>query len=234
MSGISGSGKSTKAKQLIDQPSWAIVSADFYFENDSGEYIFDASELGDAHAECMRYFVKHVIDRVQLIVVDNTNTRIEEIAPYYQVAKAYRYDVEIVCVESDVEKCIMRNVHGVPADVIRKQARNIQSLMFNMPKHWKYKVVMGDRPSKEDVIASIDAGKYIGPLDLAFKRHVLHVWGLENDPNQEVIYTRALENFENQYPEMDICYPENGETAKKFLDKMEELMNFLKSIGYCG
>ena len=46
--GLSGSGKTTIAHNLTHN----VFSADDYFTTHAGDYNFDPSKLGDAHADC--------------------------------------------------------------------------------------------------------------------------------------------------------------------------------------
>src|SRR5262245_10531054 len=103
LSGVSGSGKSTYAKKILNDSSHgnvAIVSADDYFMI-GGKYQFDPLKLSWAHGECFRKFLL-VIDRdgrcssaANIVVVDNTNTTSEEIAPYMLGAQAFGWEAEI-------------------------------------------------------------------------------------------------------------------------------------------
>lgn len=123
MRGIPGSGKSTKAREMIGDrksPQALIVSADDYFINiGEGVYKFVPALLGEAHASCMKKFLHAVyVEESDLVIVDNTNTRVEEIAPYYSVGKALRYDVEIIQVDCEPTIAAARNSHGVPLDKV--------------------------------------------------------------------------------------------------------------------
>lgn len=132
MSGVPGSGKSTYARKLVQSagmdkevpiPLGVIVSADDYFLKD-GKYIFDRNKLSDAHSWCLRRFVDAIAEGKPLgdigpkdwfkgvVVVDNTNTTGEEIAPYYQLARAFGCEVELVTVYRDIMACAEKNVHG--------------------------------------------------------------------------------------------------------------------------
>jgi predicted kinase len=127
LSGVPGSGKSTYS---TSNPG-LIVSADDYFtDRYTGEYKFDATKLGAAHGACLRAFVTHVaVSSAGMdIFVDNTNTTAVEIAPYYAVALAYGYQVEILTVlvkPEDLPRCAERNKHGVPLKSIERMAENI-------------------------------------------------------------------------------------------------------------
>jgi predicted kinase len=158
LSGVSGSGKTTYAKDLLSDPNRlgtaGLVSADQYFiqerkghtsctvwalvltqgqyertpSSPHGEYLFDASKLSEAHADCFRRFIDHLRAGTRLVIVDNTNTTNEEIAPYYLGAQAFGYEVEIVTFDVrlkigqvHLENFAKRNSHGVSANVIWKQ-----------------------------------------------------------------------------------------------------------------
>lgn len=136
LSGISGAGKSTYAK--TNHPNDLVVSADHYFMK-NGVYVFDHSKLGEAHAECLRLFVEAVRVGDRRIVVDNTNTSVEEIAPYYLLAKAYGYDVEIVEIRVPSDRAFKRCIHEVSLSTINRMNWS----MFNrqLPSYWDVKVI---------------------------------------------------------------------------------------------
>lgn len=138
--GISGSGKSTLCCELLAELTnrfGAIVcSADQYF-TESGNYNFNPSKLQDAHAACLRKYTNYVHNgSVGLVIVDNTNTTVAEIAPYAALALANGYELEIIILQpKSIEKCILRNIHDVPEKVIRQQAARLQRL--SLPPWWK-------------------------------------------------------------------------------------------------
>ena len=162
LSGISGSGKSTFAKNLqafchVQNPTFSVVvSADDFFMGLNG-YKFDASRLSDAHAYCFREFFRamqedHIFHHTDgevvhlpnnLVIVDNTNTTVEEIAPYVLGAAAFGYKCEIVTVSvsnnDDLQKCIDRNAHKVPAKSIIAQQNRI--LARKLPPYWNARTV---------------------------------------------------------------------------------------------
>ena len=115
LSGIPGSGKSRHGKAMLDaDPRTVVVSADDFFLDEAGVYRFDGSKLGEAHGACMRAFLRAVEAEACVVVVDHTNATALELAPYYTVAKALGYEVEIVTVLCSPEVAAARNTHGVP------------------------------------------------------------------------------------------------------------------------
>lgn len=144
LSGISGSGKSTLAEKLLNESQGVKVSADHFFTKPDGKgsvsYQFDPSKLGEAHADCFARFIRFCQDpNGNLIVVDNTNTSAEEIAPYILGAAAFGWEAEIITLRAPfadrVQKCAGRNIHGVPLDTIKAQANRL--LNRKLPRFWK-------------------------------------------------------------------------------------------------
>ena len=127
MRAVSGAGKTTLAKTY----GFPVVSADNYFGDG---YNFNPSLLGLAHRQCMQYFLKHVM-RGESVVVDNTNTTAEEIAPYVAVGEALGFDVEVVQIDVDPEIAAKRNVHSVPVKSVHRMHERMQHAA--LPKWWK-------------------------------------------------------------------------------------------------
>jgi predicted kinase len=138
LSGLAGSGKSTYIK------AWGVAvvcSADAYFMSD-GEYRFDVSKLSQAHGACFKSFIEALQAKVSHVVVDNTNTTAEEIAPYMLGASAFGYDSEIVTLtcpkrmswEDYIAACAARNTHGVPLAGIKAMADRIANR--RLPPWW--------------------------------------------------------------------------------------------------
>ena len=139
--GISGSGKSTLAGKPGDRVKF-VVSADDYFMRDGGYYDFDPALLGEAHADCLRRFVRAIQPGVcseptpTRVVVDNTNTTVAELAPYAALALAYGYELEIVILHCEPSVALQRNVHNVPERTIMGQYCRLLKLRDSLPPWW--------------------------------------------------------------------------------------------------
>lgn len=145
LSGVSGSGKSHYVKRMIEETD-VVVSADDFFTQDDGSYVFDPGLLSSAHERCFNNFLNfahydlrsaHGPDR---IFVDNTNTEAWEIAPYMLAASAFGWEAEILTFMlapncRALELAAARNKHGVPLHVIANQQRRIY--FRDLPRHWK-------------------------------------------------------------------------------------------------
>ena len=149
--GLPGTGKTTFAQKQYDRnpKTTAVVSADLFFCKD-GEYRFDAAKLTEAHEDCFRAFVLALSsDKVEHVIVDNTNVMIAELAPYVMYANAICYaDVRILEFEGSfpamlnknwhlykerVTDLAFRNVHGINASAIDAMCKKWQEV----PSYWK-------------------------------------------------------------------------------------------------
>lgn len=143
--GPSGAGKSTLVKKLTEYyaghgQETTVCSADNFFMVDteypdprhSGhgpaprakEYRFNPTKLGEAHATCMKEFMYALDKKAPVIIVDNTHIKTWEWTNYAVAAKMAKYEVQIQEFRPervrDIQICVDRNVHRVPADVIAK------------------------------------------------------------------------------------------------------------------
>ncbi len=164
VSGVSGSGKSVLVGKLMlayttslgltfeeiaklpksdKRATCALASADLYFMGPGGSYNFDASKLSEAHGACFKEYIEAMQNRTEYIVVDNTNTTAEEIAPYILGAQAFGYEAEILTlqipdpyqVEAFARKCAERNRHGVSMQAILGQANRL--IQRRLAPWWK-------------------------------------------------------------------------------------------------
>lgn len=136
MRGVPGAGKSTWVHSERRRVEGAgglltVVSADHYMRNDRGEYDFRPELLAACHNMCLRSAANLLYNNTQddiAVVVDNTNVRLFEVAPYYRLAEAFGASVRIVWVHCDPDRAAARCVHGVPAGKIREVAQSFDPL----------------------------------------------------------------------------------------------------------
>lgn len=130
---ISGNGWTTGASIIL-------LSTDHYFMQ-KGDYKFDVSKLGDAHGLCLKSYIRGVQDTLnQLLIVDNTMTSIEELAPYIAIAQAHKVPVEVITVvvpAYSIQLAAERNSHGVPTNTISRMHTNLAHRGDHIPFHWQ-------------------------------------------------------------------------------------------------
>lgn len=123
MRGIAGSGKSTKARELVADGE--IYATDDYW---GGDYAFDRARIGEAHEWNQLRVKEAIIAGINPVIVDATNTQMWEMQPYVEFGIAFNY--EVVFQESDMpwrfdaEELVKRNQHGVPIEIIKQMLMN--------------------------------------------------------------------------------------------------------------
>ncbi len=121
LSGPSGCGKSTFANSLKEKLAAVVCSADDFFTDDEGVYVFDPTKIAEAHSHCFAKFVEHLQYDVP-IVIDNTNLEWWKRQNYYNVAKLAGREVEVhswrVVEVRHIFELAARNKHGVSAELI--------------------------------------------------------------------------------------------------------------------
>lgn len=141
LQGLPGSGKSTYVERLRANATVLVnvCSADDFFIAGDGSYQFDAAKLPEAHSACMLSFLERASLRPDeaILIVDNTNTTMWEMAPYRAVALAYGWEVELHTFPVDVETAAARNIHGVPREAIERMAARMET-----PPAWWIKQVV--------------------------------------------------------------------------------------------
>lgn len=125
--GLPGSGKSSLATHLIfGSPATEarICSADYFFIQSDGQYIWKQEQLGAAHGYCRERFMAALVGNVGLIIIDNTNTTKKEYCFYEEEAERAGYEVTVLIVgnfsDKALEKYQARNLHGVSLETLRR------------------------------------------------------------------------------------------------------------------
>lgn len=119
MRGLPGSGKSEKAKQLVE--NGVIHSTDSYFIQD-GVYRFDENNVSVFHDLNLMSAIGSMKKGMTPIIIDNTNLISFYCEEYVDNAKMYGYEITIVEPSSpwafDVDELVKRNVHNTSRDII--------------------------------------------------------------------------------------------------------------------
>ena len=130
MRGCPGSGKTTLVSEVISYmfaryaESMMVCSADDWFIDDDGVYLFDTSKLAGAHRYCRTVARKSMGLSLDLVIIDNTNTTWSEMKDYEYMGIEYGYDIYICEPKTwwkfNVDELTKRNTHTVPKDSIKK------------------------------------------------------------------------------------------------------------------
>ena len=148
MRGLPGSGKSTRATKAAEEARargelTVVVGADHYFTRPDGSYEFRGNKLTEAHRECFSKFVDALFNHTHLVIVDNTNIKLDEFDLYLKVALLAGYAVEIDEVKpkdgNEIKAWHARCVHGVPLD--KMQSR--WSQWEDLPRSWTVTFING-------------------------------------------------------------------------------------------
>ena len=116
--GIPGSGKTTRAEELMDGDT-EHFEADMFFEEfnrETGEleYCFDKKFIGDAHIWCQGNAAAALFNGSD-VIVSNTSIYISDIYTYYDIAERYGAEFEIINCTGDY-----KNTHNVPKKVLER------------------------------------------------------------------------------------------------------------------
>jgi len=134
MSGLPGSGKSTYARNLPNPK--VICSADHYFEEPDGRYIWRPSAIGKAHAKCQGRFLYYLSSAVfvGIIVVDNTNLSVRDMSFYVEECEKANIPFLVTRVLCDPGVAFARQAHNVPMPTFSKMVDKERGLVI--PPSW--------------------------------------------------------------------------------------------------
>lgn len=119
--GVSGSGKTTYAKEIAEQFGIRYFEADMYFVRVDGAYTFNPAMLPKAHEWCF----EQVCIEMQTnhdVIVSNTFTRTWEMKNYIDAALDHGYQVRIITCTGRYQ-----NTHGLTEEQVEKQRARFQS-----------------------------------------------------------------------------------------------------------
>jgi hypothetical protein len=150
MRGLPGSGKTHWLKQgRFD----VVCSADDYFVQPDGSYVFDAKKIREAHFACFRKFLFAVgtvrepdldpagpaeersdppsggSSGLLRVAVDNTGLMLWEVSPYVLAAESYGHTVQLVEMVVPADLAFHRQTHGVSRENFEQMARRLESAL---------------------------------------------------------------------------------------------------------
>lgn len=114
ITGHSGAGKTTRAKDIIAWKTFVEkkvihhYEADMYMIDDVGNYCFDPKRLHFCHKKCYEN-VKNAMMNGYDVVQSNTNLTKKEVRSYIELAKKLNYNVRIEHMDGE-----FKNEHNVP------------------------------------------------------------------------------------------------------------------------
>lgn len=116
--GIPGGGKSTFAGQLEQSGlvDYVVEADDYFIDQHTGEYKFDASKLKLAHENCQASTSNLLLCGCS-IAVSNTSTTEKEVETYRKIAEDCNANFVSLVVEN---RHGGTNVHNVPDDKIQQ------------------------------------------------------------------------------------------------------------------
>jgi predicted kinase len=137
MRGLPGSGKSTKAKMIADSARQIykcdsiILSTDDIISGRNGEgYLYCPDYHAQAHALNQLKAREACKKGIQCVIIDNTNTKWDEMKPYFAIAKEFDYNVKLEEPDTDWKddpnECFHRTTHNVPLKTIEAMAKRYQ------------------------------------------------------------------------------------------------------------
>lgn len=121
LQGVSGAGKSTKAKELQRLYDAVICSTDDYFA-ENGKYNFRADKLHEFHKKNQERAFELML-RGRHVIIDNTNLKNWEIRPYVVVAKELGIEIRIIRCDGG-----FKGIHGVPEDKVNSMRQSMETL----------------------------------------------------------------------------------------------------------
>lgn len=169
MVGISGSGKSTKAKEIADKSEALIVNRDKlremlfgYSENTINEYykLPDLYLKENQVTSFQNYLIERALVKGNDVIVDNTNVKQSYINDFLKQFSKYQIEFEVV--ECDLQEAIRRDkirTRSVGEDIIKRQFNNLNILKKNfnfktiLPKE---NLIFNDKSKTKCVIFDID------------------------------------------------------------------------------
>lgn len=132
--GLPGVGKTGLAEAIksLNPGKVEVVSLDDQFINEQGIYIFDPLLIGENVTKMLNILERHMAAGIELVILDNTHTRLREFEDAEILALIHNYRVSIVNLEvADIDMLCERRSTGNKI-VPRKQ-------ILRMRNRWEFK-----------------------------------------------------------------------------------------------
>jgi len=115
ITGPSGAGKTTRAKELIRQKGIRHhYEADMLMLDRNGDYAFNPRKLKECHNWCQKA-TDRAMKLNEAVIVSNTMTTKREVKPYIDIAKKNGYTIIIEHLTTQY-----KNIHDIPQEVVDK------------------------------------------------------------------------------------------------------------------
>lgn len=171
MRGIPGSGKTWFVDNHLvkgeGQRPRVFSTDNFWTLGGQGYHeAFDPKRLGEAHDWNLRNFIEALIASREnalamvadgatiedvagkcernVLVVDNTNLSVSEVAPYYHAAQAFGFWVEIQTIMASFDICLRRQMHGLRTVDLYRMYRRGEDAIREMPPYWRHYITLND------------------------------------------------------------------------------------------
>jgi predicted kinase len=116
--GLPGSGKSTMAKEMLQNKRAHVhIETDMFFEKD-GEYKFDIDKLAEAQKWCQQR-VKEELGRGKTVVVSNCFVKKWELSRYFDMARKNGAKPNVIKATGEYQ-----TTHGHPDFLIEKMKKD--------------------------------------------------------------------------------------------------------------
>ncbi len=119
MRGVSGSGKTPRAKELAGENGSIHSTSDYFMVGD--KYFFDRDLQRTYHEDNYDAFVESLALGVPVVICDNTNVKKWEYTRYIEAAENYGYQVRIETMPHPEPEIASKGAHKVPAEQIQRQ-----------------------------------------------------------------------------------------------------------------
>lgn len=123
MRGIPGSGKTELANKIAKDIGF-ICSTDYFFIEDDGSYNFERNKLPLYHRLNLLFFRIALINKVPIVICDNTNIKKADYEKYIKAAEEFDCEIKIVTIKVGLGSAIKRCKHNVSEKTIRRMLLN--------------------------------------------------------------------------------------------------------------